>query len=291
MNDELTHNPEREATAVVAAAAVTPEPVTSGPVTSGTAAAIAPHPRQAIWARIGLLGIGAAAILAAAILGLGFSASPTGTLAAGSQSDGDSSVVNLNGGGPGFAFGRGGHGFGAIEITAISGNSISLATKDGWTRTITVDGGTTYAKGGSDIALGDLAVGDTIGFRQTLEDDGTWTIDSIAVILPHVGGEVTAVSGSTITVERRDGTSGTINVDGDTTFQVNGDTAALADVEVGMFLVAEGEQAGDDAINATRVVAGDERGRGGHGFRFGGPGPDDRNPDATTAPEASGSAS
>jgi len=276
MNDELTPNPE---------------PVTAGAVAPGTATPAARHPAQATWARIGLLGIGVAAILAAAILAFGFTASPTGTLAAGSPSDGDTSTVNLNGGGPGFPGGRGGHGFGAIEVTAISGNSISLATEDGWTRTIGVDSGTTYSKAGADIALGDLAVGDTIGFRQTLEDDGTWTIDAIAVILPHVGGEVTAASGSTITVEQRDGTTGTINVDGDTTFQVNGDTATLADVEVGMFLVAEGEQAGDNAIDATRVVAGDERGRGGHGFRFGGPFGDDDNPDSTAAPEASGTAS
>ena len=71
---------------------------------------------------------------------------------------------------------------------AISGSSISLATDDGWTRTITVDSGTTYAKAGADITLGDLAVGDTIGFRQTRESDGSWTIDSIQVILPRVAG-------------------------------------------------------------------------------------------------------
>src|SRR5206468_1026908 len=106
---------------------------------------------------------------------------------------------DLLNGGPGFR--GGGPAFGGITITAINGNNISLKTADGWTRTITVDSGTTFSKSGATIALGDLKVGDEVGFRQTRETDGTFTIDSIAVILPHAGGEVTAVTGSTITLK------------------------------------------------------------------------------------------
>jgi hypothetical protein len=220
--------------------------------------------------------MGVAALLAAAILVFGSTLGPNGILAAGNASGDDTSTTpSLAGGGPGFPGGRGGPGlrFGAIEITAIAGSNLSLETEDGWTRTITVDDGTTYSRAGEDIGLGDLAVGDTIGFRQTLEDDGTWTIDSIVVILPHVGGEVTAIAGSTITVERRDGTTATVTVDADTTIRVNREDATLADIEVGMFLVAEGTETGDAAIDAARVVAGDGvRGGKGPGFRFGGPG-------------------
>src|SRR4029450_8055737 len=104
---------------------------------------------------------------------------------------------------------------------------------------------------------GDLAVGDRIAFRQTLEDDGSWTIDAIAVILPHLGGAGTAVDGSTITVEGRDGETATITVNGDTEYQVNGDDATLADVEVGMVLIAEGTDNGDGLITATEVKAAD----------------------------------
>ena len=161
-----------------------PAPVRAAP--PGHAAA------TATWARVGLLGIGVAALLAVALLALGSSAAPSGTLAAGTTSNNNQVVEDLNGfGGPGFPGGRGGfgHGLGGITITAISGSNISLETADGWTRTITVDSGTTYSKSGDTIALGDLAVGDEIGFRQTLEDDGSWTIDTIAVIPPHAGGE------------------------------------------------------------------------------------------------------
>ena len=259
-------------------------------------AATVARPTTAAWARVGLLGIAAAAILAAAIVAFGAATQPNGTLAAGTSSGVNDSplVIERNGGGPG---GRGGfgHGMGGVEITAISGSSISLKTMDGWTRTITVDADTTYSKSGDTIALGDLAVGDEIAFKQTLEDDGSWTIDAIAVIPPHVGGEVTAVSGSTITVEQRDGTSATITVTGDTDYQVDGDDAALADVKVGMFLVAEGTENAAGALTATDVRAADPDsfpGRGGHGLKFG-PGPGGLwgdKPDATAAPSATDSA-
>jgi len=219
-------------------------------------------------ARIGLVGTAAAALVAVGILAFGATATPAGTLAADSAATtiaGD--VLAFDRGGPGF--GRA-HGFGGITITAISGTSLSLETADGWKRTITVDGDTTYTESGDEIALSDLAVGDEIRFQQTLED-GTYSIDAIAVIPPHAGGVVTSISGSTITVEQRDGTSATVNVTADTTYQVSGDDATLADVEVGMFLVAEGTENSNGSLTATQVRAADPGdwpgpgGRGGHG--------------------------
>lgn len=250
-------------------------------ITPGPVAAVARPAGRAQLARIGLLGIGVAALIAAAMLILGAGASPTGTLAAGtegSSSGTTGTTETMHGfrggpGRPGF-----GHGPGSgITIAAIAGSELSLETVDGWTRTITVDDGTAYSKSGDAITLGDLAVGDEIVFRQTLEYDGSWTIDAIAVILPRVGGEVTAVDGSSITVTRRDDTTATVNVDASTEYIVNGDVATLADVAVGMFLIAAGTENADGSINATDVRAA-ERGtfRGpGKGFGFGhGPGHD-----------------
>ncbi|HSL98211.1 MAG TPA: hypothetical protein VK831_06530, partial [Candidatus Deferrimicrobiaceae bacterium] len=163
--------------------------------------------------RIGLLGVAAAALVAVGMLAAGVMTAPTGLLAADDAVAGmsQSETQPLMGGGPGLR-----RGFGGITITAISGSNLSLETVDGWTRTVTVDADTEYSKAGDAIALSDLAVGDEIRFRQTLEDDGTWTIDAIAVIPPHAGGQVTAVSSSTITVEGRDGTAVTITVTGET---------------------------------------------------------------------------
>lgn len=246
-------------------------------------AAVARRTGPAPWARIGLLGIAAAALIAAAILAVGWTATPAGTLAAGTDGTTSANIESFNG------FGGFGHGLGRITVTAISGSALSLETADGWTRTITVDAGTTYSKSGGTIALGDIAVGDEIAFKQTLEDDGTWTIDAVAVIPPHAGGDVTAVSGSTITVTQHDGTTATITVTADTTYEVGGAAATLADVKVGMFLVAEGTANTDGSLTATDVRAGDVnshiKGEGRHGF-----GPD-KDPNATTAPSATDSAS
>jgi hypothetical protein len=229
-----------------------------------------------------------AAIIAAAILAFGWTASPTSILAAGTTGTTDNGpgiIDDLNGpGGPGPR----GFGHGGVTITAISGNDISLATGDGWKRTITVDSGTTYVKGGATIALADLKVGDQVGFKQTKETDGTYTIDKVVVILPHLGGLVTAIDGSTITVAQRDGTTATIKVTGTTTYKVAGADATLTDVKVGMVLMAEGTENSDGSLSAAIVRAGTfgDRGPGGRGHGD----KDGASPDSTAAPTATSSA-
>jgi hypothetical protein len=152
--------------------------------------------------------------------------------------------------------GPGMHGFGQISISSISGSNLSLKTVDGWTRTITATSSTKITKGGATIAASDLEVGDEIRFSQTRNSDGTYTIDAIAVVLPRVGGEVTAKTTTSITVTQRDGTSATIEVGSSTTYQVAGATSAsLSDITVGMWLVAEGSKSSDGTLTATRVFA------------------------------------
>lgn len=156
--------------------------------------------------------------------------------------------------GPGFGIGR--HGFGQITITAISGSNLSLRTVDGWTRTIAVSGSTAITKGGQEVGIGDLEVGDQIRFRQTRNDDGTFTINAIDVVLPHVAGEVTAKTADTITVARPDGASATIHVGSGTTYRVPGAaTPSLSDITVGMFVAAEGTLRSDGSLSATVVLA------------------------------------
>jgi hypothetical protein len=139
----------------------------------------------------------------------------------------------------------------------------------------------------------DLEVGDQIVFSQTQQTDGTYAIDAIRVVLPHVGGQVSAVSGSTIKVTGRDGTTATIHVDSTTTYQVEGVTSAtLSDIKVGDFAVAQGELRTDSSLDASQVASGFRGGpsKGGHGHHMG---PDDLNngaaapstsPSATTTP-------
>ena len=120
------------------------------------------------------------------------------------------------------------------------------------------------------------------GSGQERNDDGTFTITRIDVVQPHVGGTVTAVTDTTITVELRGGTTVTVHVDEDTAFKVEDvtGTAAIDDVEVGMRIVASGEQNADGSLNASRVVAGTGRLRSDRERK--------RAPDASPAPDASG---
>lgn len=113
-------------------------------------------------------------------------------------------------------FGR--QGFRQITITAISGSNVTLGTPDGWSRTIAITSTVELTKGGQTIAVGDLAVGDKIRFRQVRNDDGTYTVTAVAVIIPSIRGEASAVTSSGFKVTTRDGSVWTVTVNTSTTY-------------------------------------------------------------------------
>ncbi|MEO8462471.1 MAG: DUF5666 domain-containing protein, partial [Chloroflexota bacterium] len=147
-----------------------------------------------------------------------------------------------------------------------------------WTRTIAITGDTELMKGTATIAAADLKVGDEVRFRQEVQTDGSFKITELHVVQPHLGGSVTAVSGTTITVTQRDGTTATIKVTSTTTFQVGRtDGKALTDIKVGMLAGAVGTLNSDGSLTASAVHAidpaslpgfggrGDHRGPAGNG--------------------------
>jgi hypothetical protein len=159
---------------------------------------------------------------------------------------------------PGFLDpGRGGRGFGQITITAISGSNVSLATEDGWTRTITITPDTTITRGGAAATAADLKVGATIRFRQTKNADGTFTIQAIDIVLPRTVGTIADVGSSSITITDRDGATVTVHFAAGTTFRVRGvDNATAASLAKGMVVLVVGERRADGSIDATSVLAG-----------------------------------
>jgi hypothetical protein len=185
------------------------------------------------------------------------SASPAPAASAAPGTNGKVDRHGHNGFAGPFGFGDFGHGFRDITITAIDGSNVSLETEDGWTRTITVTDSTTITKAGATIGIGDLAVGDHVRFAQQRGSDGTWTVTAIVVVLPTVVGEVTAVTGSTITVTQRGRTTATIHVGSGTIYRVNGVTGSLSDIKVGSIVVAEGTQRSDGSLDAATVRGGD----------------------------------
>ena len=153
-------------------------------------------------------------------------------------------------GGPGRMDGRG---FGQVSVTAVAGSNLSLATDDGWTRTIAVTGTTTITKSGATAKLTDVAVGDTVRIWETPNYDGTYTITAIEVVLPQAAGVVTAVGTDTITITLRDGTSQTIRTSGSTTYHLDQADGKRADVTVGSMIRAMGEKAADGSLTANSV--------------------------------------
>lgn len=253
--------------------------------------------------RVGIVAGSALLVIVGAVAAMGASPAPTvgadptapaASTAPGTTKPGDTvpgwggpmmGGAGMRGGGFG-DFGR--MGSGKITITGITGSDIALKTDDGWTRTITVTSATTITKAGATIAVGDLAVDDQVRFSETKATDGSYTITAVAVVLPQIGGEVTAIDGQTLTVTQPGGTTATIHVDAATTYQVNGATGKLSDIKVGSFIVAEGTQRTDGSLDAADVHSG-MGGRGGVKGMPGFPGGHDRltDPNASPAPSSS----
>ena len=147
----------------------------------------------------------------------------------------------------------GGKGFRDITIKAISGSKVTLETDDGWTRTIAVTGSIEITKGGQAIQVAGLAVGDQVRFKQSRNDDGTYTVEAIAVILPSVRGTVSGVSASGFKVTTRDGSVWTIAVNGSTTYKHGTGAGSLADVTNGTVALVQGNKTADNALTALSV--------------------------------------
>ena len=137
------------------------------------------------------------------------------------------------------------------EVTAVSGNAITLAEK-GTTKTVTVTSATTYKRAGQAAALTDVAVGSRLHTEGTVAADGSFTAVVVKIELPKVHGDVTAVSGSTITVTDKDQTR-TFTVTGKTVFTKGSASATLGDVVIGVHVDAEGTASSAGAITALAV--------------------------------------
>ena len=207
-----------------------------------------------------LVGAGLAIVVGAAVtMGASPSTSPsTPGATAQPQASGDPGTPN---GGPWKGGGRdggdriGGRGIWPVTVTAINGSNVTLATEDGWTRTIGITSATTITKAGETITADQLTVGDTVRFRQTRGSDGSFTVTAIEVVLPRVAGVVTAVTADSITIVARDGTSRTITTNGSTTYRLGGAAASRSDVTVGSMILATGTAgSGTDFTAATITI-------------------------------------
>jgi hypothetical protein len=143
--------------------------------------------------------------------------------------------------------------------------------------TIAVNGSTTYSYGQGAGTLADVRDGGAVRVQGTLTADNQMTATNVRVAGDRAVGTVTAKTADTLTIRRRDGTSLTIHVDGDTTYRVaTVENADLGDVTVGMAIGVTGRARSDGSIDADAVAAGAVRGFGRDGGKgragFDGPG-------------------
>ena len=211
--------------------------------------------------RMGLVAGGAVALVAvAAATSMAASPSPSTTPDSTTNGAGNGAGGNAGGrGAPDFA-GRpgprlrdGGIGLRQITITAIDGNQVTLGTPDGWRRTITISGDVKVTKGGQSIAASDLKVGDQVRFRQTRNSDGTFTVTDLAVVVPTIRGNVSAVTTSGFKLTTRDGSVWTITTNGSTKVWLGDTDGALSDVKDGDTVVVAGSTTAENAMTALSI--------------------------------------
>jgi len=145
----------------------------------------------------------------------------------------------------------------AGTITAVTSSNLTLTARDGTKATVKLTSSTTYRLGKDAASKAVLAVGMRAVATGTRAADGTLTATSVTVRASRVAGTVAATSGSTITLTARDGSKVTVTVTSSTIYRVAGvEKAALADVTVGMWVVATGVRGGDGSFAASAVNAG-----------------------------------
>jgi len=170
-------------------------------------------------------------VTAAAALSLGFAASAVSVASA-------STHGSRHGGHRGFADGTNWtKGLGGV-VTSVTATSVTVTAHDGTSSTFTITPTTTFAEGSTTVLPAVLVVGDRIEIQ--VASSATSTATSIDIDLARFGGEVTVVSGDTITISGHDGVSSTILVGTTTTFSKGGATAALTDVAAGLYVSAQG---------------------------------------------------
>lgn len=160
-------------------------------------------------------------------------------------------------GGPGGGHGRGGPGRGpggvGGTITAVSGNTITLSQGNAVTVSVTVNSNTTYHEAGKTISLSDLKTGEMVGVHETKNSDGTTTVDAVDVMLPHAGGTISAISGTTLTLTGPNNSTTQVSLNASTTYNDLGKTISQADLKSGERVDVSGTKNSDGSINALVV--------------------------------------
>ena len=202
-------------------------------------------------------------------------------------------------------YGRRGPGV-AGTITAITDNSITIKTMDGQTAQVNVNSETQFRKNREQAKLTDFKIGDEV-FVRGEQKDGAWQAQVVAARpaggmggmgggagmgagggmsagagagagggrpdfradmgKKFIAGEVKAINGTQLTIQRPDGVSQNITVDENTSFRKDNESITLGDLKVGDHVFGRGELKNDVFVPAQLNVGQPRFGmnRGGQG--------------------------
>jgi hypothetical protein len=160
--------------------------------------------------------------------------------------------------GPGAALNGPGHGPGReLTVTGVAADSITATAtnRSGATTNVTIktSASTQYARLGKTVDRGTITAGTKIAVRGTRNSDGSITATRVSIVVPGLGGTVSAVNGNDITVTGRDNATHVIHTDANTSF-VRGDAASsLSAVTNGERIQAAGTLNSDGSLKAEVV--------------------------------------
>lgn len=160
-------------------------------------------------------------------------------------------------------------------ITAIDSGKITIKTADGQMAQVNTSDQTQFRKDRQPATMADFKVGDTI-FVRGEQKDGMWQAQMIGARSgggpegnfredlgkKFIAGEVTAISGTKLTIHRPDGQSQEITVDESTSFRKEGQSITLTDIKVGDHVFGRGELKNDVFVPAVLNVGQPNMGMG-----------------------------
>ena len=150
------------------------------------------------------------------------------------------------------------------RVTAVEGQTLIITTREGEKEVITISETYFHVPNVEEAGPDDIEVGCIITALGQKNDDGTFTAQIVAVARARrlrkiivrrnmVGGEVTAIEGTTLTVETRQGAKA-ILTDENTRFRIPGmESPSIEDINVGDRVIALGRRT-EDGDFVARVV-------------------------------------
>ncbi len=153
--------------------------------------------------------------------------------------------------GSGFARSNCGAGV-AGQVTSVSGDTINLTGRRADAVAVTVGATTVYTEAQQAASLADVHTGLLIMACGTGSSTNVQAT-KIYIVLPRIGGVVTNVSGSTLTLTSLDGATHTVTVSNATTYDKAGHSASIGDIANGTAIAAQGSVGSDGVLSAVRV--------------------------------------